>query len=193
MPNPINCVDPLGLSACPPDNKSASKLDHLAEQWKTENTPPINRNLSGVAGSVTGGSSSKLGKNLNEAMGRKRADSWQGYQAQHLIPSELRNHPMLKIVGIDLDHELNGIFLPSTRNKPVGMISGKPRHTGSHLSYTNAVRQELNDMDRMLPIDQLEVQVYKLQLKLRRITETGMPVHNVDGAKTEVWARWLKK
>ncbi|HIF9172277.1 TPA: AHH domain-containing protein [Photobacterium damselae] len=73
-------------------------------------------------------------------MGRKRADSWQGYQAQHLIPSELRNHPMLKIVGIDLDHESNGIFLPSTRNKPVGMISGKPRHTGSHPSYTNAVR-----------------------------------------------------
>ncbi len=64
---------------------------------------------------------------------------------------------------------------------------------GSHLSYTNAVRQDLNDMERMLPIDQLEVQVYKLQLKLRRITETGMPVRNVDGAKTEVWARWLKK
>ncbi len=48
-------------------------------------------------------------------------------------------------------------------------------------------------MERMLPIDQLEVQVYKLQLKLRRITETGMPVRNVGGAKTEVWARWLKK
>ncbi len=64
---------------------------------------------------------------------------------------------------------------------------------GSHLSYTNAVRQDLNDMDRMLPIDQLEVQVYKLQLKLRHITETGMSVRNVDGAKTEVWARWLKK
>ncbi|MCG9780040.1 hypothetical protein [Photobacterium damselae] len=143
----------MELSACPPDDKSASKLDNLADQWKAENTPPINRNLLGVAGSVTGGSSSKLGKNLNEAMGRKIADSWQGYQAQHLIPSELRNHP----------------------------------------SYTNAVRQDLNDMDRMLPIDQLEVQVYKLQLKLRRITETGMSVRNVDGAKTEVWARWLKK
>ncbi len=40
MPTPINWVDPLGLSACPPDDKSASKLDHLADQWKTENTPP---------------------------------------------------------------------------------------------------------------------------------------------------------
>ncbi|HIF9191133.1 hypothetical protein [Photobacterium damselae] len=28
------------MSACPPDDKSASKLDHLADQWKTENTPP---------------------------------------------------------------------------------------------------------------------------------------------------------
>ncbi|HIF9369413.1 TPA: hypothetical protein ACX6RS_001477, partial [Photobacterium damselae] len=40
VPNPINWVDPLGLSACPPDDKSASKLDHLADQWKAENTPP---------------------------------------------------------------------------------------------------------------------------------------------------------
>lgn len=38
--NPINWVDPLGLSACPPDDKSASKLDNLANQWKAENTPP---------------------------------------------------------------------------------------------------------------------------------------------------------
>ncbi|WP_238070564.1 hypothetical protein [Photobacterium damselae] len=52
VPNPVNWVDPLELSACPLDDKSASKLDHLADQWKTENTPPINRNLSGVAGSV---------------------------------------------------------------------------------------------------------------------------------------------
>ncbi len=27
-------------SACLPDDKSASKLDHLADQWKAENTPP---------------------------------------------------------------------------------------------------------------------------------------------------------
>ncbi len=32
-------MDPLGLSACPSDDKSASKLDNLADQWKAENTP----------------------------------------------------------------------------------------------------------------------------------------------------------
>ncbi|EPG0371020.1 HNH/endonuclease VII fold putative polymorphic toxin [Photobacterium damselae] len=30
----------VGGSACLPDDKSASKLDHLADLWKAENTPP---------------------------------------------------------------------------------------------------------------------------------------------------------
>nr|BFE91601.1 hypothetical protein GCM10020185_21370 [Pseudomonas brassicacearum subsp. brassicacearum] len=52
--------------------------------------PNNQRLLSGTPGQVTGGSSTKLGQNLNQAMGRNRTDSWAGYQAQHLIPSELK-------------------------------------------------------------------------------------------------------
>ena len=40
VPNPLNWVDPLGLSACPPDDDSAVQVDNLAEQWNAENTPP---------------------------------------------------------------------------------------------------------------------------------------------------------
>ncbi|MCF5505028.1 hypothetical protein GIV76_20835, partial [Pseudomonas syringae] len=79
--------------------------------------------LSGTPGQVTGGSSSKLGKNLNEDMGRSRSDSWSGYQAQHLIPSELKRHPILEKVGIDLDDASNGIFLPASNAKPEGLVS----------------------------------------------------------------------
>lgn len=149
--------------------------------------------LSGAPGQVTGGSSSKLGKNLNEAMGRSRSDSWSGYQAQHLIPSELKRHPILEKVGIDLDDASNGIFLPSSGAKPEGLVSSMPRHTGSHPNYTEAVRQSLNDMDGSLPIDQLQKQVYDLQVELRNVTKSGMPVRNVDGAKTDVWLKWIKK
>jgi RHS repeat-associated protein len=68
------------------------------------------RRLSGTPGIVTGGSSTKLGKNLSEAMGRARSAKWTGYQAQHLIASESRSHPVLRKVGIDLDDASNGIF-----------------------------------------------------------------------------------
>ncbi|MCF5771446.1 filamentous hemagglutinin N-terminal domain-containing protein [Pseudomonas syringae] len=151
------------------------------------------RILSGTPGQVTGGSSSKLGKNLNEDMGRSRSDSWSGYQAQHLIPSELKRHPILEKVGIDLDDASNGIFLPASNAKPEGLVSSMPRHTGSHPNYTEAVRQSLNSMDGSLPIDQLQKQVYDLQVKLRDVTKSGMPVRNIDGAKTEVWLKWIKK
>ena len=126
-------------------------------------------------------------------MGRNRSASWTGYQAQHLIPSELKTHPVLKKVGIMLDDASNGIFLPASITKPEGMISGLPRHTGSHPNYTQAVRQSLNNMERNLPIEQLQKNVYDLQLKLRNVTESGMPVRNVDGAKVDVWTKWLNK
>ncbi|WP_419210061.1 AHH domain-containing protein, partial [Pseudomonas syringae] len=56
-------------------------------------------------------------------MGRSRSDSWSGYQAQHLIPSELKRHPILEKVGIDLDDASNGIFLPASNAKPEGLVS----------------------------------------------------------------------
>ncbi|MGG7558031.1 hemagglutinin repeat-containing protein [Pseudomonas sp. ES3] len=155
--------------------------------------PNNQRLLSGTPGQVTGGSSTKLGQNLNQAMGRNRTDSWAGYQAQHLIPSELKNHPILKKVGIDLDDSSNGIFLPASKAKPEGAISGMPRHTGSHPNYTEAVRKSLNEMDRNLPVERLQKQVFDLQGRLRNVTGSGMPVRNVDGAKTEVWLKWLGK
>ncbi|MCF5506219.1 hypothetical protein GIV76_27165, partial [Pseudomonas syringae] len=74
-----------------------------------------------------------------------------------------------------------------------GLVSSMPRHTGSHPNYTEAVRQSLNSMDGSLPIDQLQKQVYDLQVKLRDVTKSGMPVRNIDGAKTEVWLKWIKK
>ena len=47
-------------------------------------------------------------------------------------------------------------------------------------------------MDRNLPIKQLQQNVYDLQVKLKKVTESGMPVRNVDGAKTDVWLKWIK-
>ena len=48
-------------------------------------------------------------------------------------------------------------------------------------------------MDKNLTVGLLQKQVYDLQIKLKGITESGMPVRNVDGAKTDVWLKWINK
>ena len=68
--------------------------------WGTIGTRHF-RLVAGTPGIVTGGSSQKLGKNMMQSMGLSRRTKWTGYQAQHIIPVELRNHPVLKKMGFD--------------------------------------------------------------------------------------------
>ena len=49
---------------------------------------PNGRLIPGNAGVVTGGDSTKLGKNMMESMGLKRSTKWTGHQAQHIIPGQ---------------------------------------------------------------------------------------------------------
>ena len=37
-------------------------------------------------------------------MGIRGKAKWGGYQAQHIIPAEMATHPVLKKIGMDLDH-----------------------------------------------------------------------------------------
>ena len=55
-----------------------------------------NRLIPGKLGVVTRGNSTKLGKNMMEEMGLKRSTKWSGYQAQHVIPSEMAKNPIIK-------------------------------------------------------------------------------------------------
>lgn len=47
---------------------------------------------------------------MMEKMGLKRSTKWSGYQAQHVIPSEMANHPVIKKIGMNFDDASNGIF-----------------------------------------------------------------------------------
>ena len=49
-----------------------------------------------MEGVVTGGDSTKLGKKMMESMGLPRGTNWTGHQAQHIIPVEMANHPVLQ-------------------------------------------------------------------------------------------------
>ncbi len=62
-----------------------------------------------MEGVVTGGDSTKLGKKMMESMGLPRGTNWTGHQAQHIIPVEMADHPVLQRNGMDLDDASNGL------------------------------------------------------------------------------------
>jgi hypothetical protein len=153
------------------------------------NTSPsvTRRSVPGTPGQVTGGNSTVLGKNMIEEMGLPRSQTWRGYQAQHIVPAELRHHPVLRKIGMNLDDASNGIFLP-TPDKPTSSL---PRHRGYHSIYNQAVERRLNQMDVTKSIPELEQEVHRLQQQLRHLLQKGTPLYPSQGATIELWERRL--
>ncbi len=173
------------------------------------------RLIPGTPGEIEISDSTKLGKNLLETMGLKRSDSWSGYQAQHIIPGELYNHPIIEKIGMEINHASNGIFLPIPSSK----ISPMSRHTGYHSIYNRVVKKQLDKMDINASVEVLENQVYELQQKLKKAVEQGLPLYKSKipnqrqlkrmlkkpvedrmeiwdrggGATEELWERWINK
>ncbi|HFI2421193.1 AHH domain-containing protein [Bacillus paranthracis] len=190
-----------------------SRISNL-ESGGVKGTGEATRLIPGTPGKVTGGSSTKLGQNLLESMGLPRSASWKGYQAQHIIPKNLRNHPVLKRIGMDMDHADNGIFLPIPAKDP----SALSRHRGFHSVYNNVVKDQLDKLNINQSIKELEQQVFELQQKLKKGTESGLPLYKSKvleigiekfyktklneeikiwqrggGATEELWERWINK
>ncbi|WP_088076822.1 T7SS effector LXG polymorphic toxin [Litchfieldia alkalitelluris] len=138
---------------------------------------------------ITGGNSNKLGKNMLEDMGLKRSTRWSGYQAQHIIPSEMANNPVIQKIGMNFDDSTNGIFL----RVPANDISVMSRHSGYHSVYNEVVERALNRMDINQSVDNLQKQVYDLQNNLRILQESGLPLYPSQGATVELWERMLRK
>ncbi|NMW08894.1 T7SS effector LXG polymorphic toxin [Bacillus velezensis] len=134
------------------------------------------RLIPGTPGKVTGGSSTKLGKNMFEQMGLPRSTKRTPYQAQHIIPKEFRSHPVLKKLGMDMDDASNGFFL----RVPEDDISATSRHKGYHSVYSSFVRKKLDEIDVNQSVDVIEKQVYGLQQKLRELQEKGLPLYMRD-------------
>lgn len=190
------------------------KIKGVEASLASKGTGEATRLIPGTPGKVTGGSSTKLGQNLLESMGLPRSASWKGYQAQHIIPKNLRNHPVLKRIGMDMDHADNGIFLPIPAKDP----SALSRHRGFHSVYNNVVKDQLDKLNINQSIKELEQQVFELQQKLKKGTESGLPLYKSKvleigiekfyktklneeikiwqrggGATEELWERWINK
>lgn len=118
--------------------------------WTVQTT---GRLIPGQDGVVTGGSSEKLKGNLMQNMGLLKSTSSKGYQAQHIIPHEMANHPILQKIGMDLDDASNGILLPI----PKGNVSTLSRHRGYHSIYSEFVRKQLNKINP----NQKKIKIYQ--------------------------------
>ena len=132
------------------------------------------RLIPGTVGVVTGGSSKKLGENIFLSMGLKAGTTRTGYQAQHIIPSQMRKHPLIKKIGMDLDDSSNGIFL----REPFTGVSTMSTHKGFHSPYNQLVKRELDKININQDVDLLVNEVYNLQSKLRILQEKGMPLYS---------------
>lgn len=142
-----------------------------------------------MEGVVTGGDSTKLGKNMMESMGLPRGTNWTGYQAQHTIPAEMENHPILQKVGMDLDDASNGLFLRT----PADDISTMSRHRGYHSTYNEFVKTQLDAMNINQSIDVLQKQVFDLQQNLKYLQQSGLPLYPSQGATIDLWQRSLER
>ena len=147
------------------------------------------RLIPGMEGVVTGGDSTKLGKNMMESMALPRGTNWTGHQAQHIIPAEMTNHPVLQRIGMDLDDASNGLFLRT----PADDISAMSRHRGYHSTYNEFVKTQFDAMDISQSVDVLQKQVYDLQQNLKYLQQSGLPLYPSQGATVDLWQRSLER
>ncbi|MCC0767797.1 AHH domain-containing protein [Bacillus pacificus] len=153
-----HCIDSNQKIQDEIDSVRAS-LAEIRGSGGTKGTGEGSRIIPGTPGIVTGGNSTKLGKNMMTEMGLRRSTKWSGYQAQHIIPSEMADNPVIKKIGMNFDDSSNGIFL----RVPDDNISTMARHRGYHSVYNEVVARALNKMDINQSIDSLQKQVYDLQ------------------------------
>lgn len=146
------------------------------------------RIIPGKDGIVTGGNSAALGRNLLKEMGISKS-KWTGYQAQHIIPAQMSNHPILQKIGMNLDDASNGVFL----RIPGKNVSPMSRHRGFHSVYSEFVKQELNKIS--ISNDSLTIQkdVRTLQSKLRKLQNSGLPLYSSEGATINLWRKYYNK
>ena len=106
-------------------SRSITKVDDVTSSGAIKGVSNnTGRLIPGSPGVVTGGDSTKLGKNIMESMGLKRSTKWTGHQAQHIIPAEMADNPIIQKIGMDLDNATNGILLRT----PDAELSALSRH-----------------------------------------------------------------
>ena len=159
-------------------------------------TQPTERSIPGTPGVVnvkvnsegkTVGNSSELSKNLWKSFEDVPLASYdsagdlpqkaKGYQAQHIIPVEMHNHPVLQKIGMDMNDASNGMFLP----EPDGDVHALTTHKGYHAVYNKVCEEYLDKIYEKhgddASVEAVEADVAKLQRGLKSVLEDGVPIY----------------
>jgi hypothetical protein len=112
-----------------------------------------------------------------------------GYAAHHIIPVEMRKHPAIVKIGMDMNHYQNGIFLPH-RDSNMHALS---THTGFHKIYNEVVKEYLDNISERLGkdanVEAYSNEVAQLQIALRKCLRNGLPMYakkqKIRGVKAE--------
>lgn len=148
------------------------------------------RLIPGKEGHVTGGNPYALGNNILHSMNVPARIKRGNYQAQHIIPVNVaKTHPIIKKIGMEIDHANNGIFL----RIPDNSSSVNSRHQGYHSTYNNFVRSQLDKIDINRPVKQIMRDVYHLQQNLTKLLRSGLPMYPSQGATEALWKKHLKR
>lgn len=113
---------------------------------------------------------------MMEDMGLPRSTGWKGYQAHHVIPKELYNHPALERINYDIDSADNGIFLRKTDDG----VSTMSRHQGNHDGYTQSVKDALDKIDLNQSNSEIAKQVADIQNVAKKGMQDGYPIRPLD-------------
>jgi hypothetical protein len=97
------------------------------------------------SGTLTGGRHSL--RNIVKNHYKPNLDSAVRWQAHHVIPWELREHKLIKEIGMDMNSIHNAIPLPCS---PTACAT---QHVGSHPVYNTAMQKFLNTIDGMDNLD----------------------------------------
>lgn len=184
----------LGPGVAPPDAATAEPGGPLA--LPAARTPALPeptsdmlaaleaRGIPGTPGTVTGGSSQRLGRNLMRSFGLPAKTSFSGWQPHHIIPTEAHDHPVIVKIGMSLDDASNGIMLPEPGTSGGGNL---PTHKGYHSLFSDVALAELDKMDVTLPTSELHWRVFDLQQRLRRAIIEGTPLYYNKGGTVPMW------
>ena len=132
-----------------------------------------------------------------------------GHEAQHIIPIQMANHNVIVKIGMDMNNAKNGIPLPVPSEKGHALST----HKGYHSIYNEIVKEQLDKIEQRLgqnaTVEETVIEVAKLQGKLRKAVESGLPLyakkqekkgeekHKVwnrgGGATIEMWRSFLNE
>lgn len=127
-----------------------------------------------------------------------------GYEAQHIIPVQMKNHPAIVNIGMDMNHAQNGIFLPIPSERAHALST----HRGYHKIYNVVVKEQLDAIiskaGENASVEEISREVAILQRGLKVALEQGLPMYakkantrgveihkRGGGASKELWHNFL--